>query len=376
MFSEQFTLKIKQQAHDLGFEWFGVQAVSESKTIQHYRDWLAAGHQGQMTYLQRHAQLKSHPQHLQESALSLITLGINYYVGQDHGQADHSAQHGRISRYAWGTDYHLLLQEKLQQLLDFMQAELNLTLNARILVDSSPLLEREYAERAGLGWFGKHSNLIHWQRGSWFFLAEILLDQPLAPFSEPLKGDCGNCTACLDACPTVAILDNKTLDARRCISYLTIELKEEIPLELRSKIGNWIFGCDICQEVCPWNRRAAASLEPSFQPHPGNRVPELSALMNLSATEFAERFKHSPIKRSKRRGFLRNVAVALGNSGSPLAVAALTKGLADAEPLVRQHSAWALGQIPHEEARLSLMSRLELEDEPVVMAELKDALKQ
>jgi epoxyqueuosine reductase len=266
------------------------------------------------------------------------------------------------------------MRERLDALLRWIREQVGSEVRGRAYVDTGPLLERDLARRAGLGWFGKNTMLLNRRMGSYFFLGALLLDLPLAP-DEPFARDhCGTCTRCLDACPTGAFLAPHVLDARRCISYLTIELKGPIPRELRPLMGNWVYGCDICQEVCPWNRKAPFTDEPAFQARPGLSVPELIPLLGMTQEEFSVRFKASPIKRAKRRGFLRNVAVALGNSGDRRAVPALAAALHDSEPLVRAHAAWALGRLGGAEALACLKAARQTEDDRMVLEELILAL--
>ena len=324
-----------------------------------------------MAYLERHLPLKQDPRNLLPEALSLVALAFNYYTG-DHPESDGSK--GKISRYAWAEDYHQIIHERLKQLSDFILVELGLGTKSRGLVDSGPILEREYAWRAGLGWFGKHSNLIHWKKGSWFFLTELLIDLPLEADQPFTRVDCGTCTRCIDACPTEAIVADREVDSRLCISYLTIELKGSIPRNLRPKMGNWIFGCDICQEVCPWNGKAPLSMEKGFAAENSARTPDLGKLMELDQSEFRKRFKNSPVLRTKRRGLLRNVAIALGNWGNPQAIPALEQGLLDQEPLIRSHSAWGLGQVATKKAYDILENAMTSEEDPQVLEEIREAL--
>ena len=241
-------------------------------------------------------------------------------------------------------------------------------------MDSGPILEREFAQKAKLGWIGKNTNLINWRSGSWYFLAEVLVSLELEYTNEPLRGSCGTCTKCIEACPTDALVKPNWLDSRLCISYLTIELRDGIPKELRPQMGNLIFGCDICQEVCPWNNKAIPTSEPAFQPHSGNLAPELLSLVNMTQTEFSKRFKGSPIKRAKRKGFLRNVLIAIGNWGNREAFPALKKALLDDEPLIRGHAAWALGQIGGKNAQQILETQLTCENDSEVISEIQDAI--
>jgi epoxyqueuosine reductase len=243
------------------------------------------------------------------------------------------------------------------------------------VVDTAPLLERDFARLAGLGWFGKNTMLLNKRLGSYFFLGALLLDIALQPDTPVTTSHCGTCTACLEACPTQAFVGPGQLDARRCISYLTIELRGPIPHALREPMGQWIFGCDVCQEVCPWNRKAPLANEPAFQPRPGLVPANLVELLELSPEAFRQRFRGTTITRAKRRGFLRNVAIALGNSGDPSAVPALVKALQDEEPLVRGAAAWALGRLGTVEAKAALAARSVIETDAMVRAEIDLAVR-
>jgi epoxyqueuosine reductase len=252
--------------------------------------------------------------------------------------------YGRVARYAWGEDYHDVLRRRLSQLLEWLQKEAP-GCRGRGVVDTAPLLERDFARRAGLGWFGKNTMLLNKGLGSYFFLGALLLDLELQPDSPHETSHCGTCTACLDACPTKAFPAPGVLDARRCISYLTIELREQIPAELRAAMGDWVFGCDVCQEVCPWNRKAPLTTEPAFQQRPDLEPVDLIELLGLSEEEFRQRFRGTALTRTKRRGMLRNAAIALGNSGDPAALPALQRALTDTEPLIREAAQWAIERI-------------------------------
>jgi len=367
------TRLLREKALNLGFDLFGVVPVSLSKTIEIYRDWLNKGYAGTMEYLERHSELKEDPRNLLPETISMVALGCNYNTGNPSKESQEPSK-ARISRYAWGDDYHKIIHSKLKALEYYLCNELNVANHTRSFVDSGPVLEREMAQRAGLGWFGKHSNLINVEKGSWFFLAEMLVDVELK-IDEPFtRVDCGTCTSCIEACPTGAIIADRTVDARLCISYLTIENKGAIPADLRSKMDNHIFGCDICQDVCPWNKDAPESLEPGFKPRTENYAAELTDLMILDQTAFRKRFQKSPVKRTKRRGLLRNVAVSLGNWAHEDAIPALSIGLHDIEPVVRSHSAWALGRINNERARNELKNALIIEKSPQVLREIEKAL--
>ena len=368
------TQQIHARANDLGFELVGITPAAQSETIARYRQWIENGYAGKMGYLERHLPLKVDVRQLLAEAKSVISLAMNYYTLDPPKALADDPAHGQISRYAWGDDYHDVIRQRLSELVDFIKQTAETELKTRVCVDTAPIIEREYAQKAGVGWIGKNTNLIHWRSGSWYFLAEVLINIDLESDTEPLRGSCGTCTRCIEACPTDAIIEPNLLDSRLCISYLTIELKESIPKALRPKIGNLIFGCDICQEVCPWNSKAVPTDEPAFHPRDGNLTPKLLSLIGMTQQEFSRRFKGSPIKRTKRRGFLRNVLVAIGNWGEPRAVPALKDVLADDEPLVRSHAAWALGKIGGDTAKQILQTRLAVETEQEVIVEVQEAL--
>ncbi len=368
------TQQIQARAHKLGFELVGIIPATQSETIARYQQWIENGYAGKMGYLERHLPLKRDVRQLLAEAKSVISLAMNYYTLDPPKPLAEDPARGQISRYAWGDDYHDIIRQRLSELVDFIKQTAETELQTRVCVDTAPIIEREYAEKAGIGWIGKNTNLIHWRSGSWYFLAEVLVSIALEPEILPLRGGCGTCTRCIEACPTDAIVEPNLLDSRRCISYLTIELKERIPKAFRPKMGNLIYGCDICQEVCPWNSKAAPTDDPAFQPRDGNLAPTLLSLIGMTQQEFSRRFKGSPIKRAKRRGFLRNVLVAIGNWGEQRAVPALKKALTDDEWLVRSHAAWALGQIGGPAAERILQTQLTVETEHEVITEIQDAL--
>lgn len=368
------TQQIQDRARELGFELVGIIPATRSETIARYRQWLENGYAGKMHYLEKHLSLKVDVRQLLTEAKSVISLAMNYYTLDPPNALAENPERGQISRYAWGDDYHELIRGRLLELVQFIKQTGEDELKTRVCVDTAPIIEREYAQKAGIGWIGKNTNLIHWRSGSWYFLSEILVNIVLESETPPLRGSCGTCTRCIEECPTDAIIAPNLLDSRLCISYLTIELKERIPKQLRPKMGNLIFGCDICQEVCPWNSKAAPTVEPAFYPRDGNLAPKLLSLIGMTQQEFSKRFKGSPIKRAKRRGFLRNVLVAIGNWGEQRAVPALKDALADDEPLVRSHAAWALGRIGGDTARRILQTRLTIETESEVITEIQDAL--
>jgi len=309
------------------------------------------------------------PEELLPGARSILIGAVSYLVHEGVGRGGYGPR-GKVARYALGDDYHDTVKLKLQALHRALETHLGTPIRTRVSVDSGPVVDRAVAARAGLGWYGKNTNILTPQLGSWVLLGAMIVDVPL-PYAEPSRKSCGSCTRCMTACPTGALIAPGVLDSRRCISYLTIELKGPIPRELRPLIGNWIFGCDICQEVCPVNRDAPVPSHPEHQARPAwGHEPDLIELMGLSDEEFRARFRNSPVKRTKRRGLLRNVAVALGNSGDPQAIPALVRALDDHEPLVRGHAAWALGQFPSVATRRALEAALGRETDPWVREEI------
>jgi epoxyqueuosine reductase len=334
---------LRAEATRLGFSQAGICPAISPTGVARLQEWLEAGYAGEMQYLSNRAEAYEHPRHVLDGVRSLVMLGMNYRTAEP---APVGPGQGRVSRYAWGAaDYHDLIRNRLNELATYLQSLAPQAL-VRGVVDTAPLLEREFAQLAGLGWVGKHTLLLNRAHGSWFFLAALLTDLEL-DYDAPHEADyCGSCRACLDACPTNAFPAPYVLDATRCISYLTIELRSEVPEALREGMGDWVFGCDVCQEVCPWNRRAPQSSEPAFVPQESLNPLELPPLFSLSDDEFRARFRHTPLWRSKRRGILRNAAIALGNRPTPEAEEALRRGLNDHEPLVREACAWALSRFP------------------------------
>ncbi|HTM11065.1 MAG TPA: tRNA epoxyqueuosine(34) reductase QueG [Verrucomicrobiae bacterium] len=359
---------IKSAAQRLGFALAGISPVAAAPREQSFADWLRKGLGGEMGYLNRTEELRRDPKKLVPWAVSVVSVGMNYFTPAERPKTAGDAR-GWISRYAWGDDYHDVMRERLEVLLEEIRELSGCPVEGRGFVDSGPVLERGLAGVAGVGWIGKNTQLISPKKGSWFFLGELFLDLELT-YDRPIRDRCGQCELCLEACPTGAFLGPYILDARRCISYLTIELKGAIPRHLRGLVGNHIFGCDICQEVCPYNVKAEPTAESAFAPRDGLYAPELIPLLSLDEEEFRRRFKGSPLLRAKRRGFLRNVAVALGNLKAPEAVPALAGALADSEPLVRAHAAWALGEIATTEAVAALMRHLPSEADPSVREEM------
>ncbi len=342
--------QIKAEAARLGFSLCGITSADPPPHHRHYARWLAEGKAGEMLYLHRQEPKRGDLSLVLPGAKSVVCVALNYSPEGGMAPAPGTAYRdavpgvGVIARYARFDDYHDLLWQRLEALLAFIQLQAPNT-HGKVYCDTGPITERDLAMRAGLGWIGKHTNLISRSLGNWFFLGEILLDIEL-PVGTPETTHCGTCTRCLPACPTGAITAPYQLDARRCISYLTIELKGSIPENLRPLIGTRIYGCDDCLAACPWNKFAVRSDDPAVRPRADLSAPDLLELLALDDDAFRTKFKNSPIKRTKRRGLLRNVCVALGNLGDPRAVPALTHAAAfDPEPLIREHAAWALTRI-------------------------------
>jgi epoxyqueuosine reductase len=375
----EITGRIIDKAHRLGFDLVGILPAGPPTTVDGYRSWVQRGFHGDMAYLARPDAVakRTDPSLIQPGMRSVIVVGTNYHTAAVPPEQRVDPSRGNISCYAWGDEYHDWLASRLDRLAAFIQSTHGTPVSHRAYVDTGPILERELAARGGLGFVGKNTNLIHPRLGSWLFLGELLLDVEL-PVARPAdaQGTCGGCTRCLDACPTGALVEPYVLDARRCISYLTIELKGAIPRELRPLLGNRIFGCDICQEVCPWNRRfAQPTPEPAFQPRAEALAPHLIDLLHLNEDDFLRRFRGSPVKRAKRRGLMRNVIVAMGNWGDSSAALPLAGALRDEEPLVRGHAAWSLGRVGNAHARSVLAQALTAETDPWVQEEIGSSLR-
>jgi epoxyqueuosine reductase len=336
---------IKRWGADLGFARVGIGNIDLCADEAHFLDWLRAGFNGEMQYMARHGSKRSRPAELLPGTVSCISVRMDYWPAGAAAAAATLADGNiaYVSRYALGRDYHKLLRRRLQTLCDRIGRTVG-PFGYRVFADSAPVLEKALARNAGLGWIGKHTNLIDRDAGSYFFLGEIYLNFDL-PADAPSSAHCGTCSACLPACPTGAIVAPYRLDARRCISYLTIELKGPIPLEFRRAIGSRIYGCDDCQLVCPWNKFARATAEKDFTVRHGLDHPQLVALFSWSEAEFLEKTRGSAIRRIGYERWLRNVAVALGNAPtSPAILAALGARAHDASALVREHVQWALEQ--------------------------------
>ncbi|WP_037082861.1 tRNA epoxyqueuosine(34) reductase QueG [Pseudoxanthomonas sp. J35] len=335
--------RVRELARELGFQRCGISGVELGEDEAYLRDWLQQGLYGTMEWMARHGDRRSRPQELVPGTLRVISVGLDYgrNDGDEAWQTLADGTRAYVARYALGRDYHKLMRNRLQKLADRIQAEIG-PFGHRVFVDSAPVLERALARNAGLGWIGKHTCLIDKDGGSWFFLGEIYVDLPL-PVDAAASAHCGTCTRCIEVCPTGAIVAPYRLDARRCISYLTIEHEGPIPEELRPAIGNRIFGCDDCQLVCPWNKFARRTDEPDFRARNDLDVATLPQLFAWEEDEFLRRTEGSPIRRSGHERWLRNIAVALGNAPSkPEVIAALESRREHPSELVREHVAWAL----------------------------------
>lgn len=334
---------VKRLAAEAGFELAGIAACGPMADFERFRMWVDAGMAGEMRYLTDHrADVRADPRLVLPEARSALCVGKLYNGPEAYSTAFASTELGWISRYAWGDDYHTWLRAGLERVASAIRREAGPDVRTRACVDTAPVLERSLAREAGLGWIGKNTCLINQMAGSWFFLGELLLSLELEADTAP-PDRCGSCTRCIDACPTAAIVPfgtGWTVDSRLCISYLTIELRGNIEVTLRERVGHHIFGCDICQDVCPWNRKAPVTLEPEFQPR--HSAPPLGRMAELSEDEFRDMFRTTPVSRAKYEGFLRNVAVAMGNSGNPVFQVHLKRLSEHPSPVVAEHARWAL----------------------------------
>jgi epoxyqueuosine reductase len=334
--------RAKALALETGFDVAGIAAADAPPELSFFAEWLGRGYAGEMAYLTSQAARRSDLRAAFPWARSVIAVALQYDTPHPYS-VEAPGEKGWIARYAWGDDYHDVMKAMLDGLVDRLAGEMG-PFTARTYVDTGPIVERAYAAAAGIGAWGKNTCLLHPEHGSWFFLGEAVTDLEMRA-DAPRTDMCGSCTACLEACPTGALPEPYVLDATRCISYLTIEVKGAVPEDRRDAIGRHVFGCDICQDVCPWNRRRRRFGGPEFAPREGLLAPDLDALAVLTPEAFRERFRRSPLKRSKRRGLLRNVAIALGNSGDPSRRPLLETLAADEDPLVREHARWALAKL-------------------------------
>lgn len=342
------TADLKTLARELGFAAAGVTPAVAAPGTARLHEWLDRGYAGEMDYFAQRLAAYSDLNLVLEGARSMLVLAMPYRTEEPGEQLPAGA--GRVSRYAWGDDYHRTLWDRMEPLCDLIRERVSGS-KARGVTDSAPLMEREFAQLAGLGWIGKNTLLLNRELGSWFFLAVVVTDVELTPDEPYVEDYCGTCRACLDACPTNAFVEPYLLDATKCLSYLTIEVRGEIPAEQRGDFQDWLWGCDVCQDVCPWNNKAPTSHDPAWQPAPGRTMPDLIELFSWDEERFRAEFRHTPLWRAKRRGLLRNAALLLGNQAAKIteksqrgkAISALERGLQNDEEIVRNAAAWALG---------------------------------
>lgn len=346
--------QVKTKALELGFDVAGIAKAGRAEGAEAFQRWLERDYFGDMAWIAKNPERRSDVRNVVEGAKSVVSVGLSYYMGDPPPEVWNDPLRGRIARYAWGRDYHDDMTPRIRELAAWIEAESGRPVAHRAYVDTGPVLEGEWAVRAGLGFQGKNTMMIHPEWGSYIFLGEIILDLELEPDPEggDDKGTCGSCRRCQDACPTHAFPAPYVLDSRLCISYLTIEYRGSIPDALRSKMKNWIYGCDECQSVCPWVKQFSKPGQARFLKYDLDwAAPRLVDLLALDDQGFRDLFRTSPIPRTKRRGMLRNVCVALGNSGHPEVIPALEKAMADPEPLIREHAEWAisrLGRMPRD----------------------------
>jgi epoxyqueuosine reductase len=340
---------IKDKARELGFDLCGVAPAESFAELSFFREWLDRGYAGEMTYLTRSADKRADVRNVLPGARSVIVTGTIYNTDRPYSTESDDRGAAAIARYAWGDDYHDVLKSRLEALVAWMREVSPEPFQARSYVDTGPVQERVYAQYAGLGWIGKNTCLINVEQGSWVFLSEIVCTLPLEP-GRPVLDQCGSCTLCLEACPTGALVAPYVLDSTRCLSYLTIELRGAIPEPHRSAIGNHVYGCDICQEVCPYNQLPTRSLRPEWQPRPALDLPKLVDLWRLPDADLRRAVRGSAITRAKITGLRRNVAVAIGNSGDAEAIGALAIGDDErpsaSDPMVEEHIRWARDRMP------------------------------
>lgn len=373
---QQLTARVKLLAAEHGLTVSAVTSADPFPNVAvHLQQHIAAGHMdGLDWFTAERAQFSAEPRNLQPGAQSILAVGIAYWPGPVQ-MPDDGVLRGRISRYAWGRDYHRVLKRRMTSFVEALQGELSLKIDSHALVDTARVVDRAIAARSGLGWYGKHSCIIVPGHGSWVLLGEILLDIDLEP-DKPLDRNCGSCTICINQCPTGAIVAPYTVHTPSCISFLTIEERGVIPCDLRGKMGDWVYGCDVCQEVCPYTKAAAVSDDHELQPRSiNNAYPSLHWLLSMTEREYGDTYFGTPVPRTKRRGLARNAAIALGNVGTDADVPVLVEALTGHdEPLVRAHVAWALGKIGTAGARKALDHSRTNETDPLVRAEVEQAL--
>ena len=370
----ELSVLVKSRARGLGFSLVGIgPATGYRKESGLFEEWIDRGYAGEMKYLERQKPARREMNRVLEGARSIVSCALNYNTEKPLSTDIAGDRRGWISRYAWGDDYHYVIAKMLDELAEYIRDISPPEARTRTYVDTGPVLEKAHAGRSGVGWVGKNTCLISQRAGSWLFLGEVITDVELA-FDFPAADRCGTCTRCIDACPTEAIVEPYVLDARKCVSYLTIELKETIPRELREGMENNVFGCDVCQDVCPWNRDALSAARKNFLPRRGLVAPEFEWLLGLSPEDFSEIFRKSPVKRAKRKGFMRNVLVAVGNSGNKEYIEYVRELLGDDEPLVRAHAVWAFWKLGGAECVAELEKLLETETDGEVLEEIRFAM--
>lgn len=338
------TNKLRLKAFELGFELFGVAPIAPHPELAFFEKWLQRGYGADMAYLERHRERRTHPETVVANAKSVIVCAKNYHANAPLSTDAAPADSGWIARYAWGDDYHDVLKKRIAALYAYLRELTQNRASGRYYVDTGPVVERVWAKYAGIGWIAKNTCVINQALGSYFFLAAIITDIPLR-YNEPVPDRCGTCRRCIDACPTSAIVQPYVLDASLCISYFTIERRGGIPVGMRDKIGRHVFGCDICQDVCPWNSRAPYARDPEFQPRRGNVNPQIQALLQIDVNAYRERFRGSPVKRAKFLGILRNALIAAGNSRSRVLVPLVKQFLEHDDEMIREHAEWACDKL-------------------------------
>lgn len=363
---------IKNQALASGFDLVGISpAESRYREADLFERWLGRGYAGEMNYLERGLLKRKEVERVLSGAKSVVSCAVNYNT--ENPRSTEASGGGWISRYAWGDDYHDVMGRMLGELADYITDLCPEEAGVKAYVDTGPVLEKVHAGRSGIGWVGKNTCLINQRVGSWLFLGEVITDIEL-DYDSAVEDRCGTCTRCIDACPTDAIVEPYVLDARKCISYLTIELRGRMPLELREGVENNVFGCDVCQDVCPWNREALFTLRKSFRPREKLLSPDFKWLMGLDGDGFREVFRKSPVKRAKHRGFMRNVLVAVGNSGNKEYIKYVRSLLGDDEPIIRAHAVWALWRLGGWDCLAELERLLDTETDEEVLEEIRYAV--
>ncbi len=370
---KEITGRIKEEGHRIGFDLIGVAPVDDYPESQFYKKWLSRGFEAAMSYMSKNPEKRENVRNIMPDARSVISCAINYNSDNPYSTSLKNTEKGWISRYAWGDDYHAVMKDKLNRLKDFI--EKNTGDNDYLTyVDTGPVLERMYSKYSGVGWTGKNTCTINQYLGSWLFLGEIITSMELE-YDSRVPDRCGTCTKCIDECPTEAIRKPYVIDSSRCISYLTIENKNEISYEYREAVGNNVFGCDICQDVCPWNGKAPATKNDQFLPRKQLYQPDLEYLLGLDQKTFSEIFRNSPVKRTKRKGLIRNTLVAIGNTQDSKYTDILQDFIKDDDPLIRRHAVWALWKIQGRKCLGSLKAMIKTEQDEGVVTELNNILE-